>query len=277
MTNSTIEQATAHLAKQIRLRSLELCFHKRASHIGGAFSIADVLAVLYQAILENNPSDPTNPLRDRLFYSKGHACTTLYATLEAKGYFRDIDLLKEFTRDGSHFTSHINHHLPGVELSTGSLGHALGITCGVALAAKRQGKSFTTFTIVSDGELDEGSNWEAILFAPQHKLDNVVLIVDYNKIQSFGKTDEILSLDPLGEKFKAFNWKVVEIDGHSHSQIFQSLLSAKTDRGGRPKVIIAHTIKGKGVDFMENQLSWHYKSPNEQEYENARKQLSEAP
>jgi len=265
------------LAKTVRLRALELCFLKRSSHIGGAFSITDILAVLYQEILDVDPDNPKNPHRDRLFFSKGHACTTLYATLEAKGFFHEIDLLKEFTCDGTYFTSHINHHLPGIELSTGSLGHALGVSCGVALAAKRQGNEFTVFTIVSDGELDEGSNWEAILFAPHHGLDNIVLIVDYNKIQSFGRTEEVLSLDPLGEKFKAFNWTVHEIDGHSHSQIFRTLSAAKADRSGHPKVVIAHTIKGKGVDFMENQLNWHYKSPNELEYESARKQISECP
>ena len=267
---------SVNLAKIIRLRALELCFRKQASHIGGAFSIADIIAVLYESIMNVDPKKPKNPNRDRLFYSKGHACTTLYAVLEAKRFFHDMDLLKEFTSDGSHFTSHINHYLPGIELSTGSLGHALGISCGVALAAKRQKHDFSVFTIVSDGELDEGSNWEAILFAPQHKLDNLVLIIDYNKIQSFGRTDEILSLDPLGQKFKAFNWNVCEIDGHSHPQILDSLSNAKSDRTGRPKVIIAHTIKGKGADFMENKLSWHYKSPNEMEYESARKQILES-
>jgi len=277
MANCSESSPSEKIAKTIRLRSLELCFQKRTSHIGGAFSVADILAVLYQNILNVFPDLPNHPERDRLFYSKGHACTALYAALEAKSFFQKIDLLKDFTQDGSHFTSHINHNVSGIELSTGSLGHALGVSCGVALAAKRQKKTFTVFTIVSDGELDEGSNWEAILFAPQHKLDNLVLIVDYNKIQSFGKTDEVLSLDPIGEKFKAFNWIVQEIDGHSHHQISETLSAAKADRSSRPKVIIAHTIKGKGVDFMENQLSWHYKSPNEQEYENARKQISECP
>ena len=275
MTNHSEYSLSEKLAKTIRLRSLELCFQKRTSHIGGAFSVSDIIAVLYQNILNIFPDQPNHPERDRLFYSKGHACTALYAALEAKGFFQKIDLLKEFTRDGSHFTSHINHHLPGVELSTGSLGHALGVSCGVALASQRQKKTFSVFTIVSDGELDEGSNWEAILFAPQHKLDNLILIVDYNKIQSFGKTDEVLSLDPLGEKFKAFNWRVYEVDGHSHHQISEILSKIKADRSGLPKVVIAHTVKGKGVDFMENKLSWHYKSPSEQEYERARKQISE--
>ena len=275
MRTSSLKPSSENFAARIRLRALELCFVKRASHIGGAFSIADILAVLYQEVLEIDPATPKDPCRDRFFFSKGHACTTLYATLEAKGFFPEIDLLQEFTRDGSHFTSHINHNLPGIELSTGSLGHALGVSCGVALAAKKANKPFTVFTIVSDGELDEGSNWEAILFAPQHKLDNLVLIVDYNKIQSFGSTDEILSLDPLGAKFKAFNWMVFEIDGHSHAQISKTLAMAKSDRSGTPKVIIAHTIKGKGVGFMENQLMWHYKSPSPLEYENARAQLSE--
>ncbi len=273
MTNHNIFRSSEELSEIIRLRSLELCTKKNTSHIGGAFSVTDIVAVLYQRILNVSSNNPFDPDRDRLFFSKGHACVALYSCLEAIGFFPSLNLLDEFASNGSYFTSHVNHHVPGVELSTGSLGHALGISCGVALAAKRKGKSFTIFTIVSDGELDEGSNWEAILFAPQHKLDNIVLIVDYNKIQSFGSTNEVLSLDPLVDKFKAFNWKVREIDGHSHPQIIQTLTELKIDRTNSPKVIIAHTIKGKGVDFMENQLKWHYKSPNTTEYELARKQI----
>lgn len=276
MTNNNFKfQSSQELAKLIRLRSLELCTQKNTSHIGGAFSVADIIAVLYHDILNFDPRNPRDPNRDRLFFSKGHACVTLYSVLEILGFFPSIDLLKEFTRNGTYFTSHINHHIPGIELSTGSLGHALGIGCGVSLAAKIQGRPFTIFTIVSDGELDEGSNWEAILFAPQHKLDNMVVIVDYNKIQSFGSTNEVLSLDPLKDKFISFNWKVAEIDGHSHMQIQEILTEFKNDRMSSPKVIIAHTIKGKGVDFMENQLKWHYKAPNSSEYEIAKKQIME--
>jgi transketolase len=262
----TEHPTSMELARTIRLTALDLCFSKRASHIGGAYSVADILAVLYGEILDIDSERPEAPERDRLFYSKGHACTALYAVLEARGFFHDLDLRADFTRDGAYFTSHVNHRLPGVELSTGSLGHALGVSCGVALAAKRKKLTCTVFTILSDGELNEGSNWEAILFAPQHRLDNLVAIVDYNKIQSFGRTDEVLSLEPLEDKFRAFNWQVDSIDGHDHEQIRATLAHARESRDGQAKVIIAHTVKGKGVSFMEDRLAWHYKSPNEAEY-----------
>jgi len=159
-----------------------------------------------------------------------------------------------------------------VELSTGSLGHALPVGCGIALAAKRKNQNFKTFVLISDGELDEGSNWESILFAPQHKLDNLALIIDYNKIQSLGTVNQVLNLEPLTKKFEAFNWEYIEIDGHNHQEIYNSLKELKPN--GRPKVIIAHTIKGKGVEYMENTLLWHYKSPSETEYLKAISQIS---
>ena len=197
-----------HFSKQIRLRVLDLCNRKRTSHIGGAFSVADILAVLYGGLLNIVPDRPEDSSRDRLFYSKGHACTALYAALELRGFFKGHDLLKEFTENGSYFTSHINHRLPGVELSTGSLGHALGVACGSALACKRRKLANSVLAVLSDGELDEGSNWEAILFASHNQLDNLVAIVDYNKIQSFGSVKEVMNLEPLAEKFHAFNWEV---------------------------------------------------------------------
>lgn len=253
-------------AKDIRLRALELCYQKRTSHIGGALSVADILAVLYGGMLAISAEDADNPDRDRLFYSKGHACSALYAALELRGFFPGLDLLQEFTENGSYFTSHINHRLAGVELSTGSLGHALGVSCGSALAGMRRGKAHHVFTIVSDGELDEGSNWEAILFAAHHGLDNLVLIVDYNKIQSFGAVADVMALEPLADKFNAFNWSVTEVDGHSIAALEHAIGSAKTTRAGRPHCIIAHTVKGKGITFMENDLAWHYRSPKDADY-----------
>lgn len=257
------------LAKKIRLKCVELSYKKKTSHLGGSLSITDVLAVLYSDIMKFDAKNPSWHDRDRLYYSKGHACMALYATLESLGFYKE--LIEQFTKDGSYFTSHINHKVPGVELSTGSLGHALSVATGVSLAAKRQKKSWRTFTIVSDGELDEGSNWEAILSAPHLKLDNMVLIVDYNKIQSFGWTNEVLNLEPLHSKFVAFNWNVIEVDGHNHAELkkaFQSLAS-----NGKPTVVIAHTVKGKGVSFMENSLEWHYKSPSEEQYNRAVEEL----
>ena len=260
-------------SRQIRLLALDLCHRKRTSHIGGAFSVADVLAVLYGAVLDVHPDHPDTPARDRLFYSKGHACTALYAALELRGFFKGMNLLDDFTENGSYFTSHINHRLPGVELSTGSLGHALGVACGTALAGKRRARNNTVFAILSDGELDEGSNWEAILFAAHNRLDNLVVIVDYNKIQSFGMVAEVMNLEPLADKFRAFNWDVEEVDGHNVSDVHTLLQRMKSTRSGQPKCLVAHTIKGKGVSFMENDLAWHYRSPSEQDCLRARAEL----
>ena len=263
----------ALLAKQVRLRVLELCKNKRVSHIGGAFSIADILTVLYSSILNIDPVNPNAADRDRLFYSKGHACTALYSIMELCGFFSENNLLKEFCENGSYFTSHVNHNLPGVELSTGSLGHALGVACGSALAGKRCCRQGHIVTILSDGELNEGSNWEAILFAAHNKLDNMIAIIDYNKIQSFGSLSEVMELEPLADKFQSFNWEVDEIDGHSIGLIHETLLRMKSRMDRRPKCIIAHTIKGKGVSFMENDLLWHYRSPSDEDYLKARQEL----
>lgn len=263
--------STQDLARRIRLQCLHMCYTKRASHLGGAFSVADILAVLYGSVLAKDPAQPKAEQRDRLFYSKGHACTALYAALAESGYYPASEL-DTFTDNGSYFTSHVNHKVPGVELSTGSLGHALSVAAGVALAGRRRKAGWHTYTIVSDGELDEGSNWEAILFAPHHQLDNMTLVVDYNKIQSFGSTSEVLNLEPLHGKFEAFNWEVVEVDGHDHAALAQAL-GKQGRQPGKPRVVIAHTVKGKGVSFMEHQLAWHYKSPDAAQYEAARAEL----
>lgn len=252
------------LAKRVRLKILELCHSKNASHVGGALSVTDILAVLYSGAASFEPKMPSAETRDRIFYSKGHACTALYAVLQEVGFFSGLE--EAFTTDGSHFTSHVSHKIPGIELSTGSLGHALPVAVGAALAAKRRKAEWHVFVIVSDGELDEGSNWESILFAPHHRLDNITLIVDYNKIQSFGSVSEVLNLEPLGAKFKAFGWRTVECDGHDHAALERLLTSARQPQNGKPTVIIANTIKGKGVSFMEGQLAWHYRSPNADEY-----------
>lgn len=233
--------------------------------------MADLLAVLYSDILNVQPDQPDLNFRDRFILSKGHSCTALYATLALKGFF-PLDELSTYGEDGSRLMSHISHHVPGVEFSTGSLGHGLPFGCGKALAAKRIGNNWRAFVMLSDGELDEGSNWEAILFAPQHKLDNLVAIVDYNKIQSLGSVAEVLELDPLADKFRAFRWGVREIDGHDHAAIFDALSKVPFEKG-KPSCIIAHTVKGKGVDFMENSLQWHYSSPKPNQLAEALRQI----
>ena len=260
-------------ARDIRVLSLKLCFTKKTSHIGGAFSVTDILAVLYGGVLNISHETLNNSMRDRLFYSKGHSCTALYAALGIKGFFGNVNLLDKFTQNGDYFTSHVNHRLPGIELSTGSLGHALGVACGSALAGIRKKMNYDVVAILSDGELDEGSNWEAILFAAHNQLENLTIIIDYNKIQSFGRVEEVIALEPLVDKFKAFNWDVLEMDGHNLSDLQLTLSKKKKERGGQPKCIIAHTIKGKGVVFMENKLLWHYRSPSESEFKLALQEL----
>lgn len=262
----------ASFAKEIRKLSLQMVFNAKASHIGGALSMADILAVLYNDILKVDPSNPRNSERDRFLLSKGHACTSLYATLALKGFFPIADLAS-YAQDGSIFLSHTNHHIPGIEISAGSLGHALSVSCGLSLAAKRKKSEWKIYCLVSDGELDEGSNWEAILFAPQLKLDNLILIVDYNKIQSLGTVKDVIDLNPLPEKFVAFRWETFEVDGHDH-QALKSIFTKTQESNNKPKVIIAHTIKGKGVSFMEDKLLWHYKSPNEDQLNAAIKELN---
>lgn len=264
---------TIELAREIRKLSLQMVFDAKASHIGGALSMVDILAVLYSNVLKIDSDNPRNSDRDRFLLSKGHACTSLYATLALKGFY-SINELKSYAQDGSIFMSHTNHIIPGIEISAGSLGHALSISCGLAIAAKTKRKNWRTFCLISDGELDEGSNWEAILFAPQLKLDNLVLIVDYNKIQSLGTVKDVLDLHPLKEKFEAFRWEVFEVDGHEHN-ILMETFQKSANLNGKPKIIIAHTTKGKGVSFMENKLEWHYKSPNKEQFEIAINELNE--
>ena len=221
-------------------------------------------------VVNHDPNNSGWEDRDRVFLSKGHACTSLYATLSLCGYFPP-SLLAEYGKDGTYLLSHASSSIPGVELSTGSLGHALPFACGVALAGKRKNEGYNVYVILSDGELDEGSNWEAFLLAPQLKLDNLIVIIDYNKIQSLGRVDEVINLQSLAEKFSAFNWNVAEINGHDYDQLYQAFTSV--NKNEHPSVIIASTIKGKGVPFMEDKLLWHYKSPNEDEYNSGIKHI----
>lgn len=265
-------KTTEVFAKEVRELALKMVYNAKASHIGGALSMADILAVLYNNVLNIDPTNPSFSSRDRFLLSKGHACTSLYATLALKGFFPYEDLAT-YAQDGSIFLSHTNHHIPGVEISAGSLGHALPISCGLALAAKRKKSEWKTYCLLSDGELDEGSNWEAILFAPQSKLDNLIIIIDYNKIQSLGSVKDIIDLNPLEAKFTAFRWETFEVDGHDHQALKDIFMKAQY-LNGKPKVIIAHTIKGKGISFMEDKLLWHYKSPSNEQLNEAINELN---
>jgi transketolase len=264
---------TKELAKQIRIKVLQMVHKANASHIGGAYSMADILAVLYNEIINIDVLDYKNPERDRFFLSKGHSCAGLYAVLGLKNFF-PIDELDTYAQDGSKFISHVSHHIPGVEASSGSLGHILPIACGVAYSAKINQQKFKIYCLLSDGELNEGSNWEPIMLAPQHKLSNLVLIIDYNKIQSLGAVKDIIDLEPLRAKFEAFRWNVHEVDGHDTPKLSELFKSINSNISEIPNVVIAHTIKGKGVDFMENKLLWHYRSPDKELFDAAYNQLT---
>ena len=261
------------LASRIRLRAIQMIWRAKSSHLGSVFSIADLLAVLYGSVLRVRPNDPRWPGRDRFILSKGHASAGLYAVLAERCFF-PCAWLDQFYQDGSPLAGHATHSVPGVEVSTGSLGHGLGIACGMALAGKREGKTYRVFALLSDGECDEGSTWEAALFAPHHHLDNLIAIIDYNKIQSLGAVKDILDLEPLRAKWEAFGWATREIDGHDLKQI-AAILGQVPFAANRPTCVIAHTVKGKGVSFMENQVLWHYRTPDPEEMKRALAELGE--
>jgi transketolase len=263
---------TVALAKQVRLHVLSMTSRGRSSHIGSCFSQVDILAVLYGKVLRVEPSNPSWEDRDRFILSKGHAGATVYAVLAERGFFSRQEL-GTHCQDGSNLSGHVSHKgVPGVELSTGSLGHGLGVAVGMAKAAKMDGKSWRTFAVLSDGECDEGANWEAALFAAHHRLDNLIAIVDYNKIQSLAPVSETIALEPFADKWKAFGWAVQEVDGHDHSAL-GTVFSVLPKETGRPTVVIAHTTKGKGVSFMENSVLWHYRTARDEEYDAALKEL----
>ena len=248
------------LAKRIRGHALRMVHAAKASHIGSCLSAADILAVLYAKVLRIDPARPDWPDRDRFIFSKGHAAAALYAVLAEQGFF-PLEWLESYCRDGSPLLGHVTASVPGVDVSTGSLGHGLPVACGMALAAKRKQRPQRVFCLMSDGECDEGSVWEAGLFAPHHSLDNLVAIVDHNKLQGFGDVKGVLKLEPLAAKWQAFRWSVREVDGHDLS-VLEETLSAVPFERGRPSMIVAHTIKGKGVSYMEDRLDWHYKTPD---------------
>ena len=263
---------TKDFAKSMRKNTLTMVNRGGSPHIGSILSIVDILAVLYGSVMNVDPENPDWEKRDRFILSKGHAGAGVYAALAEKGFFSS-DTLKDHYKNGSIFSGHVSHKgVPGVEFSTGSLGHGLGVGSGMAYAAKIDKKNHKVFVVLSDGECDEGSNWESILFASHHKLSNLTAIVDYNKLQSIKSIEETLGLEPFVDKWQSFGWDVHEIDGHDHSAL-QEAFSAHTNK---PKCIIAHTIKGKGVSFMENDVVWHYRTPRDEEFEAALEEIKNA-
>jgi len=262
--------STDELAHRIRKHVLSMIHKTNSSHIGSCYSIADILAVLYGHVMNYDPARPDWSLRDRFILSKGHAGAALYAVLAESGFF-DVEDLKNYNHDGTVLSGHVMHYVPGVEVSSGSLGHGLSLGCGMAYAGKIDNLPYKVYVLLSDGECDEGSIWEAIMFAGHHRLTNLITIVDYNKIQSLGNVKDILDLEPFADKWRAFGWEVLEVDGHRHYDMKTRLEIASSNK---PTVMIAHTVKGKGVSFMENKLMWHYKSPSTDEYNSALLELS---
>jgi len=259
-----------NLANYIRSKSIQMCHKGNSSHIGSILSCADILAVLYSKVINKNPNNPTNDSRDRFIMSKGHAGAGLYSVLSKLGFIEE-SVLETHYQNGSYLSGHVCHKIfPGIEFSTGSLGHGLPFSVGKALALKLKKNKSRVFCLMSDGELDEGSNWEAFLSAAHHKLDNLIAIIDRNRLQSIEDTESTLALEPLLNKLKAFNWNVNEIDGHNHQEIEFSLTKKNIDR---PLILIAKTTKGKGISFMENEVLWHYKSPSKDEVDKGLSEL----
>lgn len=260
---------TKDLAWRIRRHAVEMTHRANSSHIGAVLSVADIVAVLYGCVLQVFPDDPQNALRDRFVLSKGHAGVAVYAALAECGFFPPA-LLDSYCADGSDLSGHVSHKkVPGVELTTGSLGHGLPVAAGMALAGQLNGAPYRVFAVLGDGECQEGAVWEAALLAAQHKLDNLCVLIDCNRLQGLGFCSEVLQVAPLGEKFERFGWAVREIDGHDHEQI----AAATAPTPGRPLCIVANTVKGKGISFMENQLAWHYRSPQGEDYDQALREL----
>ncbi len=261
------------ISKEIRKKILKMMFESKMAHLGSCLSCVDILTILYFKILKINPKNPLSENRDRFILSKGHAVAALYAILARRGFLRG-NTLSSYCKEGGKLFGHSTYNcLQGIEVSTGSLGHGLPIGTGMALAAKNDNKKYRIFVLMSDGECDEGSVWEAALFAGHHKLDNLVGIIDYNKLQAFGRTNEVLNLEPLFEKWKDFGWGTAEIDGHNFSEIQRGFSNIPIEKG-KPTMIIAHTVKGKGISFMEDKLEWHYKNLTENEYKSALKELN---
>lgn len=259
------------LAAQFRAKAIELSHAAGAAHLASSLSCIDIVAVLYHSVLKLDPQNPKWEDRDRFILSKGHAATALYAALAFKGFITDDDL-KTYGKAGSLLEEHPSPQLPGVEAATGSLGHGLPCGCGISLAARIKGKKYRTFVLMSDGECNEGSVWEASLFAAANRLGNLCAFVDFNKWQATGRSQEVLALDPLADKFKSFGWNVHEIDGHDHQQILNAVKNVSSD-SINPTMVVSHTVKGKGISFMENDNNWHYRIPTVEEVQMAKSEL----
>lgn len=261
------------LAWRIRRHAVDMVHNSHASHIAAALSAADMIAVLYAAVLHVDPKNPQRPDRDRFVMSKGHAGAAVYAALAETGFF-PVEDLKTYYMDGSTLSGHVSHKgVPGVELSTGSLGHGIAVACGMALAARSAKKDYQVYALVGDGECNEGVVWETALTANQYALDNFTVIVDRNGMQAMGRCEDLMRMEPFADKWRSFGWEVVDVeDGNDHEQLRRAFAAPSH---GRPKCIIARTVKGKGISFMEDNLLWHYRDPQGEFYDRAIAELEE--
>lgn len=267
---------SVELARRLRISALRMTSAGGGSHIGSVLSMADILAVLYDGVLRVDPRRPDWPERDRFILSKGHAAAGLYAVLAERGFF-PAARLDTYSQDGSPLCGHVTHKgVPGVDLSTGSLGHGLSVGAGLAYGAQLDGAAWRSVVLMSDGECDEGSVWEAALFAAHHRLDQLLAIIDYNKIQSLDTVANTLELEPFADKWRSFGWVVVEVAGHDHAAL-RAALTQFPVQAHRPTCVIAHTVKGKGVSFMENSVLWHYRTARGEEFQAAMRELEANP
>lgn len=266
-------QALRHTARRLRTRLVEMSHEAGTPHLGSSLSCADIVVAAYWAVLALDPAQPKHPERDRFILSKGHAATTLYTALAFRGFFPESWLRDEYNTDGGRLAEHPGPNCaPGVEAATGSLGHGLPIGLGMALAARVRKQTYRVYALLSDGECNEGSVWEAAMFAPAQTLNRVCVIIDYNKWQATGRSNETLALAPLRDKWAAFGWDAHEVDGHD-MEALTALMRQVPNDSGKPVAIIAHTVKGKGVSFMEDDNNWHYRIPTKAEVVAARREL----
>lgn len=275
MTATLTRPSYGETATRIRAHCLRMTHNGKSGHVGSMLSMADLIAVLFERILHIDARHPRWAGRDRFILSKGHGGGAVYAALAEKGFFPK-EWLMTYYRDSGRLSGHISHYVPGVEFSTGSLGHGLPVAVGMALSAKHRQEKHRIFCLVSDGDCDEGSTWEAILLAAQHKLDNLTAIVDYNRVQALGHVEDVLELEPFADKINLFHWAVKQIDGHHYGQI-ENALSQLPFEKGKPSFLIARTTKGKGVSWMENTVSCHYGSVSDEQLAQALMELGVRP
>lgn len=260
-------------AAKARLLGLDMVYGAASGHLGGSFSAMDLLTVLYQNVMQVDPADPSDPDRDRFVLSKGHCTPALYPTLALRGYF-PTEELKLFRSVNGHMSGHAEmHHVKGVDMSTGSLGQGISAAVGMALAGKLDRKNYRVYTLLGDGEIEEGQVWEAAMSAAKFHLDNLCAIVDVNGLQIDGATADVMPSEPLDKKWEAFGWRVISCDGHDYQAIEAAFEQARAVKG-QPTVLLARTVKGRGVSFMENNAGWHGKAPNAEQYEQAKAELS---